>query len=29
MRPLRAWFLRMAGMFRKAGRDRELADEIE
>ena len=27
MRPLRAWLLRMAGMFRKAGRDRELADE--
>ena len=29
MRSLRAWFLRLAGLFRKEQRDRELADEIE
>lgn len=28
MRTLRAWLLRCGGMFRRIGRDRELADEI-
>src|SRR6266487_1669828 len=29
MRRLRAWFLRLAGLFNKERRDRELAEEIE
>ena len=29
MRPLRAWFLRLGGLFNKANRERELADELE
>src|SRR2546427_11809761 len=29
MRQLRAWFLRLAGLFNKERRDRELAEELE
>jgi len=29
MRRLRVWFLRLAGLFNKERRDRELAEEIE
>jgi putative ABC transport system permease protein len=29
MKPLRAWMLRLAGVFRKQRREREIADEIE
>jgi putative ABC transport system permease protein len=29
MRPLRAWLLRLGGLFQKRRRDRELADELE
>ena len=29
MKTLRAWFLRIGGLFSKAGRDSDLSDEIE
>ena len=29
MRPLRAWLLRLGGLFQKHRRDSELADELE